>query len=104
MFSPLAGSIKSRIGGKNLILFGFFLMIATSFGLGMLSFIRYPGYFAYTGVAIRFFQGAGYVLLQVTCYSIVTSVFKEDMEKYVALVEVASMLGEGFGPFIGAAV
>jgi len=44
------------------------------------------------------------VLLQVTCYSIVTSVFKEDMEKYVTLVEVASMLGEGLGPFIGAAV
>lgn len=42
MFSPLAGTIKNRIGGKNLILVGFFLMIATSFGLGMLSFIRYP--------------------------------------------------------------
>jgi hypothetical protein len=40
----------------------------------------------------------------VTCYSIVTSVFKEDMEKYVTLVEVASMLGEGLGPYLGSAV
>jgi hypothetical protein len=42
MFSPLAGAFKSRIGGKNLILVGFFLMTATSFGLGMLSLINYP--------------------------------------------------------------
>jgi hypothetical protein len=40
MFSPLAGSIKNKIGGKNVILFGFLIMIATSFGLGMLSFIH----------------------------------------------------------------
>ena len=39
-----------------------------------------------------------------TCYSIITNVFKEDMEKYVTLVEVASMLGEGLGPFLGAIV
>jgi predicted MFS family arabinose efflux permease len=44
------------------------------------------------------------VLLQITCYSIVTNVFKENMEKYIALLEVALMLGEGLGPFIGAAV
>lgn len=44
------------------------------------------------------------MLLQVTCYSIVTNVFKEDMEKYVTFAEVALMLGEGIGPFLGAFV
>jgi hypothetical protein len=32
-------------------------MTITSFGLGMLEFIRYPEYFKYAGVFIRFMQG-----------------------------------------------
>ena len=104
IFSPFVGTLKSKIGGKNSIICGFFMMIATSIGLGMLSLIAYPDNFKYAGVMIRFLQGVGYVFLQVTCYSIITNVFKEDMEKYVTLVEVASMLGEGLGPFLGAIV
>lgn len=54
IFSPFIGTIKNRIGAKNSILAGFFMMIATSFGLGMLSLIDYPEQFKYAGVVTRF--------------------------------------------------
>jgi hypothetical protein len=42
IFSPFVGTFKNIIGGKNSIIAGFLMMIATSFGLGMLSLIPYP--------------------------------------------------------------
>jgi|APCry1669190288_1035285.scaffolds.fasta_scaffold505979_1 MFS family permease len=50
---------KNKIGSKNTIVFGFFLMTSSTFGLGLIGSYNDPLYFKYTAIALRFFQGAG---------------------------------------------
>ena len=52
-------------------------------------------------MVLRFFQGQGDVLLQITGYSIVTSIFTDNMMKYIGYVEICVGLGLGLGPTIG---
>ena len=54
-FAPLNTMVKNRIGSKNTIIFGFFLMTATTFGLGLIGLYDNPLYFKYTAIALRFF-------------------------------------------------
>jgi hypothetical protein len=54
IFSTVNGVIKNKIGAKNSIILGFIQMTITSFGLGMLSLIKYPEYFKIAGIIIRF--------------------------------------------------
>lgn len=63
IFSPFVSSMKNLLGGKNAIILGFFMMVATSAGLGLISLIGYPINFLCAGVITRFLQGAGFVLL-----------------------------------------
>ena len=72
IFAPFNAMIKNKIGTKNAIIFGFFMLTATTFGLGAISRISDPHLFKYIAVILRFFQGQGDVLLQITCYSVIT--------------------------------
>ena len=79
-------------------------MTTTTFGLGLISKIDTPNTFKYSAVVLRFFQGQGDVLLQVTCYSVITNMFSEDVMKYIAYIEIVVGLGLGIGPTLGSAV
>lgn len=79
-------------------------MTTTTFGLGLISMIDSPNAFKYSAVVLRFFQGQGDVLLQVTCYSVITNMFSEDVMKYIAYIEIVVGLGLGIGPTLGSAV
>ncbi len=39
--------------------------------------------------------------MQITCYSIITSVFKDDLIKYITYIEIYAGLGLTLGPCIG---
>ena len=101
IFAPVNGTIKNWMGAKNTIIFGFTLLTVTTGGLGAISHIRNPYYFKYTACILRFFQGQGDVLLQITGYSVVTSVFSTDIMKYIGYIEICVGLGLGLGPVIG---
>lgn len=77
VFAPFNALIKNYLGSKNTILVGFFLMTATTFGLGALEHVNNANSFKYIGILLRFFQGQGDILLQITCYTVVTNVFSD---------------------------
>lgn len=50
---------------------------------------------------MRFFQGLGDVWLQFTAYSIITSIFSNDIMRYIKYIEISVGLGLGIGPLAG---
>ena len=44
------------------------------------------------------------MLLQITCYSVVTSTFSNDIVRYIGYIEIAAGVGLGLGPSIGSVV
>jgi MFS family permease len=63
LFSPFNSMIKNSIGTKNTILTGFFLVTITTIGLGAIANLSNGLYFTYCGIGLRFFQGAGDIML-----------------------------------------
>ena len=104
IFAPVNGTIKNMIGAKNTIIFGFSLLTVTTAGLGFLARIDDIDTFKYAACVLRFFQGQGDVLLQITGYSVVTSIYADDVMRYIGYIEICVGLGLGMGPVIGSAV
>lgn len=101
LFAPFNACIKNRMGSKNTIILGFIVLTLTTFLIGGMKFITSPRLFLWTSCILRFLQGAGDVILQITGYSIVTSAFSDNITKYISILEVWVALGLGLGPFIG---
>ena len=77
VFAPFNALIKNYLGSKNTIIVGFVLMTSTTYGLGALKHITDASTFTNVGILLRFFQGQGDILLQITCYTVITNVFSE---------------------------
>jgi MFS family permease len=92
------------MGAKNTIIFGFFLITLTTFGLGLIHYIKDHQVFYYTALALRFFQGQGDVLLQFTGYCIITNVYSDNVMQAITYIEIIVGLGLGLGPLIGSAI
>ena len=101
LFAPFTAFVKNKIGSKNTILAGFFLMTCTTIGLGMMTYINNPYTFFIVGNVLRFIQGLGDVWLQFTAYSIITSIFSHDIMTYIKYIEISVGLGLGIGPLAG---
>lgn len=80
------------------------LMTLTTSGLGFIAIIKDPVLFKWSAVALRFFQGQGDVLLQITGYSVITSIFSNEIMKYIGYIEISVGVGLGLGPTIGSVV
>lgn len=96
--------IKNSLGSKNAILLGFLLLTGTTFGIGLLADFTNADMFKYTGMALRFFQGFGDILLQITIYTVISEVFSDDLLAAITKIEITVGLGLGLGPFIGSIV
>ena len=101
IFAPFTAFIKNKIGSKNTIVAGFFLTTCTTVGLALMTLIEDPDTFFYVGNALRFVQGLGDVWVQFTAYSIITSIFSNDILRYIKYVEISVSLGLGIGPLAG---
>ena len=101
MFAPFNAWIKNKMGAKNTLLIGFVMITVTTFGLGLLSMIKNSQSFLIVALILRFFQGQGDVFLQFVGYSIICTVFADDIMKHIAYIEIAVGLGLGVGPLIG---
>lgn len=104
IFAPINGTIKNFLGQKNAVVVGFLIMTACTFGLGALIHINNPTAFKVVALILRFFQGQGDTLLQVTGYSIVTNTFNSEMLKYIGYIEICVGLGLGLGPLVSAVI
>ena len=92
--------IKNSIGTKNTILLGFFLVTVTTFGLGAISYLDNGNYFIYVGIGLRFFQGAGDIMLQITSYGVICTMFSDDLMRYIGYIEIVVGLGLSLGPYM----
>ena len=72
IFAPFNSIIKNKMGSKNTILFGFLLMTLTTFGLGFISYSKDAKLFLGVSIFLRFFQGMGDILLQITILTVIT--------------------------------
>ena len=104
IFAPFNASINNYFGSKNTILIGFFMLTSTTFGLGLMSYIENATTFKYVGIAIRFFMGQGDILLQITCYTVITSIFSDNVMKYISYIELVVGMGLALGPALGSVV
>ena len=55
IFAPFNALIKNKLGAKNAIVVGFFLLTITTYGLGAIARVKNPRLFKYIAVALRFF-------------------------------------------------
>ena len=83
---------------------GFLFLTTSNFGLGYISHLQSADNFYYLALALRFLEGQGDVLLQFTGYSVITSVYSDDLTKYIGYIEIAVGLGLSMGPMVGALV
>ena len=104
VFAPFNSIIKNALGSKNTIVIGFFLLTITTFALGWIAAISNAQTFKYVAVVVRFFQGLGDILLQVTSYTVITTVFSDDVMKYISYIEITVGLGLGLGPALGSVI
>jgi MFS family permease len=104
LFAPFNARIKNYLGAKNTIVISFFFITISSFGFGLISHLNDPFIFKYTALFLQFIQGLSDVLLQITCYTIITSVFRDDITQYIVYIEIVVYMGLGIGPSIGSSV
>ena len=104
IFAPFNGAIKNMLGSRNSMIVGFAMVTITTFMLGMVQDIHHPKTFMYVACTLRFFQGQGDVLLQITGYSIITSTFRDEITKYISMIEIFVGLGLGMGPLLGTVI
>ena len=104
IFAPLNSIIKNALGSKTVIVVGFSLLTVTTLGLGAVAYITNPHVFKYAAVALRFFQGQGDIMVQVTCYNILCTVYSDNVMEIIRYIEMCVGVGLGAGPFLGSAV
>ena len=98
IFAPFNGSIKNWLGSKNTIVIGFVLLTITTVGLGLIANVTEPTTFKILACIIRFFQGQGDIMLQITGYSVITAIYVDEMMKYIGYIEICVGVGLGLGP------
>ena len=55
----------------------------TTFGLGAIARVNDPHQFKNLAVALRFFQGMGNIVVEITCFSIGTSMYPDKVTEIV---------------------
>lgn len=94
-------SLRNKIGSKNLILLGLFLLMISALCLGLIALSKDGSQFVTFALIARFVMGVGDMMIQMTCYCIVTSIFNDEMLKHIGFLEISSAIGRSIGPFLG---
>eukprot|EP00347_Sterkiella_histriomuscorum_P011555 403372011 len=101
LLSPVVGIFLERIGRKNSIISGFVVMTISTIGLGLTQHIEDDWWYLAICIIVRFLQGLGDIQVQTSCYSVLTSMFPENREKYLGMGEAAAGIGLMVGPVLG---
>ncbi|CDW79392.1 permeases of the major facilitator superfamily [Stylonychia lemnae] len=113
ILAPLVGVQLERIGKKNSIIIGFVIMVTeiikfintcqvlSTIGLALTAFIEDDWWYFGICNVVRLLQGLGDIGVQTSCYSILTSIFPENREKYLGYGEASAGVGLMVGPVIG---
>jgi predicted MFS family arabinose efflux permease len=89
------------LGTKNTIIIGLFLVMFSTVGLGALARVLNGNMFRVIALGLRFIQGTGDIMLQITCYGVICQLFNDDIMRYIGYIEISVGVGAGLGPGIG---
>lgn len=102
--SPFTSIVKNYFGTKNAIVGGFFVEAVCMALLGAVSVYDDAQKFKGFAIALRYIQGLGDMLMQVSCYSTITYTFSDNLIKYCAMTEICIGIGLACGPALGSLV
>jgi len=80
------------------------MMAVSTAGLGLIAHVKNQRSFLILAVSLRFGQGVGDIIVQITTFSLITSIFYKDIMRYIGYLEIAAGVGLGMGPTIGSAL
>lgn len=93
--------IKNYLGAKNTVMIGFALLAFNSIGLGLITHVSHANAYVWLSCLMRFMQGFGDNMINITGFCILTQVFRDEMMLYIGYAELAIGLGLGMGPMLG---
>ena len=80
ILAPIVPILTQKYGRKNVILFGYLIVVLSTCALSFTAFIKDPTVYMWTAIACRFMQGCGDQSVQIITYSILTSTFASRRE------------------------
>jgi MFS family permease len=75
LIAPIVPIVSQKYGKKNVILFGYLIVVLSTCALSCTAFTKHPTVYMWTAIACRFMQGCGDQSVQIISYSILTSTF-----------------------------
>lgn len=89
------------MGTKNAIIYGFIVEALCIALIGAAGYLNDADTFKWIAIGLRFIQGLGDMMMQVSAFSLVTYTFSDNVIKYCAMVEISIGVGQAIGPFLG---
>ena len=102
--TPLNSRGKNRFGAKNYIVIGWVVLTAATLGTGLTVYIDNKVTFLVVTCCLRFLSGGSDTMIQITLYSVLTEMYKEDVNIVFRYMEICVNVGYAAGPIIGAVV
>ena len=100
----MCGKYLSQIGKENGIKFGMLLIVVQLFGLSVLKYVESPHWFVALSILAMCFGGAGAAINFTCALAIITSIYPDERETNIGILEGASGLGLLIGPLLGSAL
>ncbi|CAI2370229.1 unnamed protein product [Moneuplotes crassus] len=100
--SLLVGKIMIVFGRKIILLLGIFIMGLCMALFSTISYLDDPSLVVFFCLVSRFVQGFTSSMIQTTCYSIISVIYKEKKQQYMGYYEGSQGFGWAIGPAIGA--
>ncbi|CAI2370042.1 unnamed protein product [Moneuplotes crassus] len=100
--SLLVGKIMIVFGRKIILLLGIFIMGLCMALFSTISYLEDPSLVVFFCLVSRFVQGFTSSMIQTTCYSIISVIYKEKKQQYMGYYEGSQGFGWAIGPAIGA--
>jgi len=100
--SFIVGIILLKLGRKKAIIISTFIVAGSFIAFSLVIFIDDKVNFIVVSMIIRSLQGVGMSFGMTASMAVVGSVFKENFQKSVSIIETVNGLGNIIGPLIGA--
>ena len=95
------GKLLSKIGRRNFLVYGSFIMFLSNFGFAAMHYIENTNAFIAMFVFLRIIQGIGTGCIQTANYAIVSVTYPQMIDFAVGSLEASAGIGLCFGPIIG---
>jgi len=104
LMSPQVTRLSDRFHATTLVFWGLVLMGISNFFFGIIEDMNGEAAIVSVAIALRLVQGVAGALLNVSCYSLASMWWPNDVEMALSLLEACSGIGMILGPIVGSAI